>query len=466
MKRKPNIVFFFTDDQRFDTINALGAKEIITPNMDKLVKNGISFTQAHIPCGNAIAVCMPSRAMLNTGRTLFHIQGIGKQIPIEHKTLGQTLRENGYFTFGVGKWHNGRESFYRSFDMGAEIFFGGMTDHWNVPVFNYNPTRNNEHSLLIIDNPYSSNKTRERYCDKITAGKHSSELFSDASINFLKEYNENKPFYMYISYLAPHDPRTMPKKYLEMYDPEKILVPQNFMKNHPFDNGALKTRDELLAPFPRSSKDVKCQLAEYYAMITHLDDQVGRILKVLEERDDFDNTIIIFAGDNGLAMGQHGLFGKQNCYEHSVRVPLIFSGPGIPKNVRCKEFTYLFDIFPTICDLIDIDIPDSVEGISLLKLIKNPDKVIRENLYFAYKENQRAIKNKKYKLLEYVVKGKHTMTQLFNLENDPWELNNLATDPEYKDIINGLQKKLVLMCDEWDDKKSRWGRKFWRYYNN
>ena len=140
MPSKPNIVFFFTDDQRFNTIHALGNDEIITPNIDRLVANGVAFTHAHIPCGTSGAVCMPSRAMLNTGRSLFHIEGAGQSIPDDHTTIGEALQGAGYRTFGTGKWHNGARAYARSFTDGDEIFFGGMADHWNVPAFHYDPT--------------------------------------------------------------------------------------------------------------------------------------------------------------------------------------------------------------------------------------------------------------------------------------------------------------------------------------
>src|SRR5210317_1243328 len=130
---KPNVLFFFTDDQRFDTIAALGHPVVKTPNIDKLVNRGTTFTHAHIPCGTSGAVCMPSRAMLNTGRTLYHLQGAGQKIPDDHVLMGEMFQQNGYRTFGTGKWHNSRPSYARSFTDGGEIFFGGMYDHWNVP---------------------------------------------------------------------------------------------------------------------------------------------------------------------------------------------------------------------------------------------------------------------------------------------------------------------------------------------
>ena len=134
MPTQPNILFFFTDDQRFDTIHALGNEQIVTPNLDRLVENGTAFTNAYIMGGSCPAVCMPSRAMLMTGRTLYHLHEQGQGIPEEHVLLGETLQKAGYVTFGTGKWHNGPAAYARSFTDGAEIFFGGMNDHWNVPA--------------------------------------------------------------------------------------------------------------------------------------------------------------------------------------------------------------------------------------------------------------------------------------------------------------------------------------------
>ncbi len=465
MTSRPNIVFLFTDDQRFDTINALGNKSIITPHMDSLVKEGISFTQAHIPCGTSGAICMPSRAMLLTGRSLFHISGAGEIIPEIHITLGETLRKNGYNCFGTGKWHNGPDSFNRCFNDGAEIFFGGMTDHWNVPAFNYDPSGNYNSYLPISVNPMLSNKILKRFGDHIHAGKHSSNMISDTAIKYIENYDQSKPFFMYLSYLAPHDPRTMPKKYLDMYDINSIEIPQNFMEEHPFDNGDLRVRDENLAPFPRTKGIVRQHIRDYYAMITHLDAQIGRVINALKENEFYENTIIILAGDNGLAIGQHGLFGKQNCYEHSIRVPLIFKGPHIPKNKRTDSQIFLYDIYPSICGLIDIPIPETVEGIDYSDIIKNmEDRQLRKSLYFAYINKQRAVKKKGFKLVEYCVGLKHSMTQLFDLKKDPLELNNLANEGGSEDIITELRTEMFQLRDDWDDKKSPWGKKFWRRF--
>ncbi len=341
MIHKPNIVFFFTDDQRFDTLHALGNAAIKTPNIDKLIARGTALTHAHIPCGTSGAVCMPSRAMLHTGRSLFHLDREGQQIPKNHITLGQALRTNGDRTFGTGKWHNGKESFNRSFAEGAEIFFGGMADHWNVPVHNYDPDCQYNAKLPSCVDMMHSKEVVYRHAHHITPGLHSSEMVCKAGIDFIHRQDGAVPFFAYIAFLAPHDPRVMPESFQRMYDPKHIELPPNFAGGHPFDTGALRIRDEELAAFPRSPEETKQHLADYYAMITHLDDQLGRVMNALEAKGLLEDTIIVFAGDNGLALGQHGLFGKQSCYEHSVRVPLVFAGPGIPAGRTSDTYAYL-----------------------------------------------------------------------------------------------------------------------------
>ncbi len=281
----------------------------------------------------------PSRAMLNTGRNLYHV-------PLDcgdYPTMPQTLREVGYTTFGTGKWHNQPASYARSFTDGGSIFFGGMSNHSEVPCHDFDSS-----------GEYSAER---QYVGK----SFSSELFSDAAINFLEGYEDEAPFYAYVSYTAPHDPRMAPREYANLYDPGAMEVPENFAPEHPFDNGELRIRDEMLAPFPRTPEIVQEHIAAYYAMITHVDAHLGRVLDALEATGRADNTIVVFAGDNGLAVGQHGLFGKQSMYEHSIRVPLVMAGPGVPVGVTRGGACYLHDVFPTLCDLTGLDVPGSVE---------------------------------------------------------------------------------------------------------
>jgi arylsulfatase A-like enzyme len=480
MSQRPNILFFFTDDQRFDTIHALGNEYIITPNLDWLVEHGAAFTNAYIMGGTSGAVCMPSRAMLWTGRTLFHIQEQGQGIAPEHVMLGETLQQAGYTVFGTGKWHNGPAAHGRNFSAGAEIFYGGMDDHWNMPVCDFDPAGEYPQRIRqTVD--FVTQQVVEKVADHIHAGQHSSVLFCDAAIEFLRSRTSPDPFFAYVGFTAPHDPRTMPRLYLEMYDDRRGGVtpplPENFMPEHPFDNGEMLVRDELLAAYPREPHEVRLHLAAYYGMITHLDAQIGRVLTVLRETGQLENTIIVLAGDNGLALGRHGLMGKQSLYEHSIHVPLLIAGPGIPSGVRRDAFVYLLDIYPTLCDLLGLPVPGSVEGTSFAASLttdagremtdaKGPapgrrsSVISRRYLLFAYRHLMRGVRDERWKLIEYAVEGRRH-TQFFDLQADPWELTNLAGDPVYAGHLARLRRLLTQWRDELGDTQEGMGQAFW-----
>jgi arylsulfatase A-like enzyme len=447
---KPNILFFFTDDQRFDTIRALGNPEIVTPNLDELVRRGTTFTHAAIMGGTNPAVCMPSRAMLMTGRYLFHLEGEGSSIPPDHRTLPEVLRANGYRTHHVGKWHQDRDSFQRSFDGAARIFgftkgwyeqYGG---HWNVAVHDFDPIGEyaQENGYILDGDGYT-----QLPIGTGVGGVHSSEMFADAAMDFLDGRATNKekgddPFFLYLSFVAPHDPRQSPNEFEEMYSSDTVGLPVNFTPNHPFDNGELHVRDEALEAWPRRARAVRRHIADYYGMISHADQQIGRVIQKLKEIGEYKNTLIVFAGDNGLAVGQHGLMGKQSLYDHSIRVPLVFSGPGVPENARADTLCYLLDIFPTLCDYLDIGLPDSVDGMSLVPAFGDPKVALRETQYYGYRACQRAVRDSRHKLIEYAADGTRT-TQLFDLREDPWEMSNLAGRPEQAAVLERLQSEML-----------------------
>ena len=432
--QRPNILFLFADDMRSTTICALGNNDIITPNLDQLVRNGTTFLNNYIMGATHGAVSMPSRAMLMTGRYLFSLQGEGQSIPQEHTLMGEAFSNAGYQTFGIGKWHNGQQSYNRCFGNGSEIFFGGMADHWNVPVNDYDPS--GEYAARI---PYTESFLTQKMAyynaDHITNGKHSSELFSDKAIDFIDHFDGGSPFFMYVAYMAPHDPRVMPLQFMEMYDSTKIMLPDNFVPEHPFDNGNIRGRDEELLSFPRIEVEVRHEILRYYAMITHLDQQIGRVIEALKQKGLYENTIIVFAADNGLALGQHGLLGKQNLYEHSLKVPLVFVGKGFEAGKKEEYFTYLNDLFPTFCEIANIPVPESVETQSILSKQK------REVMYHAFRHLQRAVRKENFKLIENHVNGVVTL-QLFDLKTDPMEMINLAMDSKYLNKLDEMRKLL------------------------
>lgn len=452
-----NVLFILTDDQRAGTIHALGNPDICTPNLDWLAGQGTVFQQAHIPGGTSGAVCMPSRAMLLTGRTLFHLQGEGQDIPCSHVTMPEVFQRAGYDCFGTGKWHNGPPAFSRGFTGGSNIFFGGMWDHWNVPVCRYDPTGEYDNVINFTADFCHTNQVRRVHCDHFNPGVHSSELLTSSALEYLQARPKDKPFFLYLSYLAPHDPRTMPERFHQMYDPDSLTLPDNCMAEHPFPIGIEGIRDERLAASPRTDRELRQQLADYYGMISHLDSEIGRVLDYLRENDLWDDTIVVFTADNGLSMGSHGLMGKQNNYEESVRVPLILAGGGLPGGQTRDGYLYLLDIFPTLCELLGLPVPASVEGESFAAALTGNKWSGRPWLYFAYNELMRAVKEDGCKLIEY--RGPQTHTQLFDLSADPGELHDIAA--QRPELVQKLRTRLRRCAAQWEDSKHPYSKAFW-----
>jgi arylsulfatase A-like enzyme len=426
----PNILFLFTDDQRHDTIHALGNEAIRTPNIDRLVREGVAFRNAYIMGGSSPAVCSPSRACLMSGRTLWNIECQGEygfEISDQYKTLPQVFRENGYVTFGTGKNEPGRTgAFGRSFSAGDKILFRGMTkNQTSLPLCKFAP-----------DGKYPKG------AEAMQEGKHSAEVYADATIRFIEgQANKHRPFFAYVAFQTPHDPRQCPPEFRAMYNDAEMKLPASYLPRHPFDNGMLAIRDEEIAPFPRTEQVVRKHLADYYAVITHTDVQIGRILAALEKSGKRANTIIVFSSDNGLAMSSHGLMGKQNIYDHSVRVPLIIAGPGVPKGETRDALCYIYDIYPTLCERAGLKTPETVQFQSLNNIIDDAAAESRDHLYFAFMSWQRSIRDKQYKLIEYCV-GKERHSQLFDLLADPQEIHNLAGDDAHAATLARLRKVL------------------------
>jgi len=434
-----NVLLIYTDDQRFNTIGGMGYPEVITPNIDALVQRGTAFTHAHTMGGLQAALCAPSRSMLMTGRPLFRLDGIGDNIPDNHAMIPEILTDAGYMTFATGKWHNDRASFMRAFQTGEHIFFGGMHlpevgGHEAPELFEFDTT-----------GAYPNDDRRQVH-------GFSSALFADATIDFLSEVRSaDQPFLAYVSFTSPHDPRTPPEPYASWYHPDSVSLPPNFLPLHPFDNGHLDVRDERLRELPRTEEMVLQELALYYGMISEMDAQIGRILDALETNGQLDNTLVILAGDNGLAVGSHGLLGKQNLYEHSVRVPLILAGPGIPSNERRDQLVYVFDIFPTIAEILNIPLPETVEGESLIQWIEDPQSSGRASVFYAYRDFQRGIRTADgWKHIQYQVDGVHTQ-QLFDLNADPYETQNLIADLSHQETLDHLRQLLIQESTSWSD---------------
>lgn len=403
---RPNILFIFADDQRADTIAELGNTIIQTPNLDRLVKSGLSFNRAYMQGGMQAATCVPSRAMLLSGRSLFRID----EKLSRDETWPAAFGRAGYTTFVSGKWHNTSQSVPLSFQQARSLFTGGMTNPLKAPL--------------------SSLKDGTMTPAEISA-KHACEIFAQETIAFLKE-KHTRPFFAYLAFDGPHDPHVVPEGYPVRYDAAKIPLPANFLPLHPFDNGEMTVRDEELLPKPRDPAAIRAMLADYYRYISYLDMLIGRVLETLFESSAAKNTIIVFSADSGVARGSHGLIGKQNLYEHSLRVPLIISGPGIPAGQKTNAMCYLFDVMPTLGAICDVKAPKTSEGRDLTAVLRNPHESGRSTMFFAYRDVQRAVRDERHKLIHY---PEINRSQLFDLISDPEELHDLSGKSEHAERI-------------------------------
>jgi arylsulfatase A-like enzyme len=416
---KPNVLFIFSDDQRADTIAALGNTHLQTPNLDRLVKRGTTFKNAFCMGSPHGAVCQPSRAMLMSGRTLFRVDLNLKG----NETWTEKFGASGYSTFATGKWHNGPESLLRSFQRGKAIFMGGMGDPYNLPVQDIGT----DHLLG----------------NKRDSGEHSVKLFTDAALEFVEkqaQQSKDKPWLCYVSYNLPHDPRVAPPPWHERTNASKPPLPANFLPQHPFDNGELVVRDEQLEAWPRTEDAVRQHLADYYAAIMFVDEQVGRLLDALDRTGQTKNTVVVFSSDHGLAIGSHGLMGKQSLYEHSMKSPLLMAGPGIPEGRKCDALCYLLDIFPTLGELAGVAAPEGSEGLSLKPVMDGAVNTRRSSLITSYKNCQRAWRDEQWKVIVYPQVAK---TQVFDLKSDPQEMRDLAGDAAHADKVKELTAALA-----------------------
>jgi arylsulfatase A-like enzyme len=318
-----------------------------------------------------------------------------------------SMKEAGYFTYHHGKRGNSATLIQAQFDV----------------------------------NQYLKNDESER-----RSGEPGQEIV-DGAIQFLRERTDERPFFMYLAFGNPHDPRVAAQKYLDQYHRDEIPLPKNFLPQHPFDNGEMAVRDERLLPWPRSEAAIRQTLHEYYATITGLDFHIGRLLRTLEELRLADNTVILFSADQGMALGSHGLLGKQSLYEAAMKSPLILAGPGI-RSGGSDALVQLLDIYPTVCALVGFTPPAGIDGISFKPVLDGTGSGSRRELFFSYMNVQRAIRDERWKLIRY---PQVNVTQLFDLQADPEETRDLAADPAQAERIADLLMRLKRLQSTFGD---------------
>ena len=441
--KRPNILFIFADDQCYKTVHAMGGKEVITPSLDKLAAEGVAFSHAYNMGGWHGAVCVASRTMLNTGLSIWRANRAETSLDQwdEEGKMWSNLMENaGYQTFMAGKWH---------VKVSPDSIFQ-QTGHVRGGMPKQSPEGYNR-PKCPDDKEWTPWDTR--FGGFWEGGKHWSEVLADEAIAFIGQAkNSDDPFFMYVAFNAPHDPRQSPKEFVDKYPLEDISVPASFQPIYPgkeLIGCGEGLRDERLAPFPRTEYAVKVNRQEYYAIITHMDSQLARILEALETSGESKNTYVVFTADHGLSCGNHGLMGKQNMYDHSIRVPLIVTGPTMPHGKQVGVDVYLQDIMPTVLELAGAEIPDHIEYHSLLPFADGSrSKSYYDAIYGCYMDRQRMVRQDGFKLILYPFASKML---LFDLERDPDEIVNLASEDAYRERMSKMFDKFLELQRQMED---------------
>jgi len=440
----PNVLLLVSDDQRPDTIGALGNPIIQTPHLDSLVRGGVVFTRAISPN----PICVASRAEMLTGCCGIRngTVNFGGRLAPDQVPWARTMREAGYHTCYVGKWHSAGRPKAWGYEESLGLFAGGgarfqreTVDHHGRKVTGY------------VGWVFQTDDGRLFPEKGVGLTPDISRTLADAAIALLERVPQ-KPFFLHVNFTAPHDPLLMPPGYQARYDPQRMTLPPNFLSRHPFDHGNFAGRDEQLFAWPRTAEEVRSETAVYYAVISHMDRQIGRILRALDDTGQTGRTLVIFTSDQGVALGSHGLRGKQNMYEHTVSVPLVLRGPGVPQGRRLDAQCYLRDLYPTVCDLAGIKIPAVVQGRSLLPVVRGQTKSIYPAVHGYFQDVQRMIRTDRWKLIYY---PKLRRCQLFDLNNDPHELNDLSQHPNCRDTLGSLCAKLSAWQAEVGDPAAR-----------
>ncbi|MFB9057297.1 sulfatase-like hydrolase/transferase [Mariniflexile ostreae] len=458
-QKRPNFLFVLVDDQSPFDLQTYDPNSILeTPNISKLANEGLVVDQArHMGSMNG-AVCTPSRHMIMSGRSLWRLppsaefQQQTEAHELDEQTIGAVFNRAGYKTMRTCKLGNSYPGANKQFSVVRDATKRGGTEE----------TGSAWHAKQVLE-----------YLGDREQGK------------------EEDPFFIYFGFSHPHDVRNGTPELLEKYGavnhtdknslpPANAKQPQlqdNYLPAHPFFHGHPELRDEERVSGVWKNRDentIRNELGREYACSENIDIQLGKVLEKLEAMGELDNTYIIYTADHGMAIGRHGLQGKQNLYEHTWRVPFIVKGPGIPSGKRVEGNMYLLDVLPTLCDLAGIDTPETVDGKSMVPVFKGEKETVRDVMYGVYaggtKPGMRSVKKGDWKLIKYdVMDGKVRETQLFNIAKNPNEYlpehkrademeTDLAENPKYADKLAEMEALLLSQMEQYKDPYRLWNQ--------
>jgi len=425
--KRPNFVFFLTDDQRWDGMSCAGNPILKTPNMDRIARDGVRFSNMFV----TNSLCGPSRASYLTGRYT-HNHGVrrnGMALSLKHKTFPEMMKDAGYETAFIGKWHNFDLGRKRGFDF--HFGFRGQGRY-------YNP---------IISENYGPEKEYQG---------HVTDILADKAIEFINKEHD-KPFCLLLWFKAPHRSFHPAERFKGLYADDVIPEPVNFHDDYRTRPDAVKNANMKIGDFD-DVPDYQTFVKDYYRCLAGVDENVGRVLDTLAGAGLEEDTAVVYAGDNGFFIGEHHFFDKRFMYEESIRVPLLIKYSKLVKLGLVKpEMALNVDIAPTILDLAGIPIPGAMDGKSLKPVLEDKKTDWRKDFLYEYYEYpgphsgrmNRGIRTERWKYIHYFKEPQEF--ELYDLKTDPHEMNNLIHEPGYRELIEKLRKRMEDLRKETND---------------
>lgn len=449
-----NILFISIDDLRTE-LNSYSRDHIISPNIDRLASQGIRFERAYVQ----MAICHASRASMLTGyqpvaNHIYSTFSVEQLMP-GALTINKFFENQGYDVFGIGKLYHYPEDYIEQFDDGLR----NQLSDWvgNIPQGSGYITPSQGRGYItpeaISQMDESGRGPAWEYAD-VEDNAYFDGYLTDRIVERLGQVRDSdRPFFIGVGFMKPHLPFNAPQKYWDLYDHDEITTADNpyypingsIYGKHAF--GELRNYsnipDDQSEPIDLDTQ--KMLIHGYYACVSYIDAQIGKIHKALEENGLLDNTIIVLWSDHGFKLGEHGMWAKHTNFEHDTRIPMIFSGPGIEKNAVTYSFAQSVDIFPTLADLTGFDVPDQLHGTSLVPVLQNPEAKVQDQAYSiwpSYRGNRRvqeeailgySVRTESFRYTKWVQvsSGEVLDQELFDHAKDPEENRNVIDDPQY-----------------------------------
>ncbi|MFH1716692.1 MAG: sulfatase [Planctomycetota bacterium] len=435
-KKKPNVLFIAVDDLR-PQLSCYGHKQMISPNIDRLASEGVTFLRSYCQ----VPVCGASRASLLTGVRPTKDRFLGYDTRAEKDfpgvlSIAEHFKNNGYHTISNGK----------IFHHATDCLDGWSEEPWR-PKGAWRNYLLEENNKLARQKPKLAGPAYE--AADVADNEYFDGIIADKGISDLQRLKgEDKPFFLALGFLKPHLPFNAPKKYWDMYERDDIDLADNPFRPKGAPDAALHNWGELRAYHgipakgPLSDDLARTLVYGYYACVSYTDAQIGRVVAELDRLGLRDNTIIVLWGDHGWNLGEHGLWCKHCNFETSLHSPLIVTAPGIASNRKSNALTEYLDIYPSLCELCDLTLPDHLQGKSFVPLLKNPNMPWKEAVFSRYFAGD-SVKTDRYRYTQWRRKdGAVHARMLYDHKVDPMENVNISELPENEDLVKQMSSML------------------------